>query len=220
MYRRRRLTVLLVLLLIIAGVALAVWQPWRASGGTGATPGATPAAPPTSAGATPAGEATPSAEESPEATASEDPEPEKTDAASPDPSATLAVCTSRDVIVTAVTDRQSYGAAEKPELSIRLVNEGDVECVMNVGTAAQSFVVASGSDTWWRSTDCQTASSDQLVTLEPGREVTSVQPLVWDRTRSGADTCDKDRPKAGSGYYNLTVTVGGIESEPRQFQLR
>jgi hypothetical protein len=64
-----------------------------------------------------------------------------------------------------------------------------VPCLINVGTATQSFVITSGSDTWWRSTDCQSESSDQVVQLAPGQTVSSVTPLTWDRTRSSVDTC-------------------------------
>jgi len=124
------------------------------------------------------------------------------------------------VTVTAVTDRDSYGGDQDPQLTIRLENEGDTACAMNVGTAAQAFTISSGTDVWWRSTDCQSEPSDQIVQLEPGQSVSSVEPLVWDRTRSSVSTCDGDRPRALAGYYNLVVTVGGIDSEERQFRLR
>lgn len=203
------------LLLVVVGVVLAVWQPWRAAGDTPAA--ATSPSPSPDGGSpspTPSGSPSAAATPTPDATASEDPAP------SPDPSATIAVCTSGDIVVTAITDKGSYGAGEKPQLSISLVNNGDVDCAMDVGTAAQTFTVASGTDTWWRSTDCQKEPSNQFVTLAPGRVVTSVEPLVWDRTRSAVGTCTSDRPQAQPGYYNLTVSIGGIESEPRQFELR
>lgn len=203
---------LLVLLLVIGGaVTLALWRPWEASEAT-AAPSPRPSTPDAAAsGPTPTttGDATP------------EPTPEVTPDASPSPSATsIPVCTSGDVVVTAVTDQASYGAGEKPRLSIELENGGDIACAMNVGTAAQSFTISSGTDVWWRSTDCQTEPSDQIVQLEPGKKVTSVEPLVWDRTRSSVSSCDDDRPAALAGYYNLVVTVGGIDSEERQFRLR
>jgi hypothetical protein len=206
-YRRRRLVVLVALLLVVAGVTLAIWQPWRAAGGTGGGPtpvaSASPSAIPTSPSAVP----TASAEPSPTAT--------------PSPTTTgIAACTSGSVSVEALTDRESYGSGQLPQLSIALTNEGDVPCVINVGTTTQSFTISSGNDVWWRSTDCQSAPSDQIVQLEVGQTVTSVTPLVWDRTRSSVDSCDGDRPDAWSGYYNLVVAIGGIESESRQFRLR
>ena len=215
-YRRRRLAVVLVLLLVIAGVVLALWRPWEAWGRTDAAPPSSPSPRPSATGTAPAGDS-PTPVPTPTATRADEPD---SPSPTPDPSATLAVCTSGDIEVSAVTDKDSYGAGEKPKLSISMTNNGDTECVMNVGTAAQAFTIASGTDTWWRSTDCQREPSDQMVKLEAGKTVKSVEPLVWDRTRSSVDTCEGDRPAALAGYYNLTVTIGGIESEPRQFRLR
>ncbi len=121
----------------------------------------------------------------------------------------------------AVVDRESYGTGELPQLSIELVNDTELPCLMNVGTSAQTFEITSGSDTWWRSTDCQTEPSDHVVQLEAGQRVTSAAPLVWDRTRSSVETCDSERQSALPGWYNLTVSIGGIEAvEPAQFTLR
>ncbi len=221
MYRRRRLGVLLiVLLLVAAGVALAVWQPWRALADVFAAPTAPASTPP----ADPSADASPASTQSPagsETAAAETPAAETPTAvaASPSPSATYAVCSSGDIAVTAVMDQNSYGAGEQPQLSMTLVNEGDEACIMNVGTATQSFVIESGTDTWWRSTDCQSEPSDHIVQLEAGQSVSSVTPITWDRTRSSVDTCEGDRAAARPGYYNLVVSIGGIESDPRQFRL-
>lgn len=121
----------------------------------------------------------------------------------------------------AVTDRESYGAGELPKLSITLSNDTDTPCLINVGTATQAFVISSGSDTWWRSTDCQSESSDQVVQLAAGQTVSSITPLEWDRTRSAVDTCATARPQARAGYFHLSVSIGGIEAaDTRAFELR
>ena len=95
---------------------------------------------------------------------------------------------------------------------------------MNVGTATQVFTITSGSDTWWRSTDCQSEPSDMVVLLAAGQTVSSATPLVWDRTRSAVGTCaaDANRPKApgGGASYHLAVEIGGIPSaQTRQLLL-
>lgn len=204
---------LLVLLVVGAGVTLALWRPWE--GGAAAAPQPTspgPSGTPTTASP----DASPSASSSAPA-----PSESPSGAASPSASATtMPVCSSGDVTVSAVTDRDSYGAGEEPRLSIRMENSGDTACAINVGTSAQSFTISSGTDVWWRSTDCQTEPSDQVVQLDPGQTVSSVEPLVWDRTRSSVSTCEDDRPRALAGYYNLVVSVGGIDSEETQFRLR
>lgn len=219
-YRRRRI-VLVVVLLVIAGLVwLLIAQPWRgaaveqtaasptpsrSTAGELPVPGATtptdtPAPTPTATAETDADDATPS------------PTPTGTPVARP--------CVARDLSVEPVTDQDAYDPGQNPQLSITLTNNGAADCTLNVGTSAQSFTIMSGSDVWWRSTDCQTEPSDQIVQLEPGKTVTSAEPLVWDRTRSSVTSCDDDRPAALAGYYNLVVTVGGIDSEERQFRLR
>lgn len=209
MYRRRRLVLLLIVLAVVIGVVLAVWQPWRgaASPDTGRTPSA-PATSPTAPETAPTPEA-----------------PTQTPAA-PEPSASatepvIATCSTADLTVLAVTDKDSYGSGELPQLSMTLSNTSQSPCVINVGTATQSFVITSGSDTWWRSTDCQTESSDQVVQLAPGQTVSSVTPIAWDRSRSAVDTCDRARPQAPAGYFHLQVSIGGIQgADTRMFRLR
>jgi len=215
-YRRRRLVLLLVLLLLIGGiVALFVWQPWQAWGEPEEprTPAAAEDAGTPTPGTPTPGATTPAAAETPASS----PSPDATDAETTPP---VPPCTTSDITVLAVTDRESYGGDQKPQLSISLTNDGPEACIMNVGTSTQKFEITSGSDTWWRSTDCQTESSDQVVQIESGQTVASATPLEWDRTRSSVDTCDEDRPRAPAGWFHLSVSIGGIEAaDTRMFQL-
>ena len=213
MYRRRRLVALLIMLAVVAAVVLAVWQPWNgtavpaASGTPGATLATSAAPATTDAAATP--QSTTPVETSPAPDPSEETEP------------VIAACSTADISVQAVTDKDAYGSGELPQLSITLSNEAAVPCLINVGTATQSFVITSGSDTWWRSTDCQSESSDQVVQLAPGQTVSSVTPIPWDRTRSSTTTCDGSRPAAPAGYFHLQVSIGGIQgADTRMFRLR
>lgn len=198
----------LVLLAIVAAVVLAIWQPWNGASSPAAI--ATPR--PTTSTSSPA--PTPTETETDAVDADAEPAPSAS-------ATTAAACTTSDISVLAVTDKDSYGGGEQPQLSITLSNTSVNPCLINVGTATQSFVIMSGSDTWWRSTDCQSESSDQVVQLEAGQTVSSVTPLTWDRTRSSVDTCDSSRPAALPGTYNLQVSVGGIEAaDTKRFELR
>ena len=192
---------LLVLILVVgAGVWLAVAQPWRGE-------------PEAEATSTPA---TSEPEQTPEPSATPTPTP------TPTPEGPQA-CDPKSLEVVAVADHTEYAPEQQPQFSIQLTNAGDVDCTLNVGTSTQTFTVRSGEDVWWRSTDCQSEPSDMEVTLEAGQTVTSSEPVVWDRTRSSVDTCESEtRPAApgGGASYYLAVSIGGVESaEEVQFLL-
>ncbi len=208
-YRRRRLVLLLVVLFVITAVVLAFWRPWE-----GSTAGSAPA-PTVSSDAGEASASPPADQPAPAASPSA---PQPSSDATP---ADVEACSARSVQVSAVTDKDAYGAGELPQLSISLTNSGAEPCLLNVGTATQKLTVSSGPDVWWRSTDCQSESSDQVVQIDPGQTVSSVTPISWDRTRSSVETCDGDRPSAPAGYFNLEVEIGGLAAQQdRQFVLR
>lgn len=199
MYRRRRLVLLIALIAVGALVWLLIAQPWNAAG--------TPAPAQSPSVSTPA--PTTDVTESSEPTGGDVP-PVEGDATGGVPQ-----CTRDIVTVEALTDASSYAADQNPQLSIRLTNTSEADCSINVGTSAQSFTVTSGSDAWWRSTDCQSEPSDMIVTLEAGQIVTSASPITWDRTRSSVDTCSDDsraNAPAGGASYHLAVEIGGIPS--------
>lgn len=136
------------------------------------------------------------------------------------------VCDASQVVVSAVTDSDSYAADVDPQLSWTLVNTGDQPCTLNVGTAQQVFTVTSGAETIWTSKDCQKDAADYPLTIEPassGAKPTVSSTIAWSRERSSADSCDAtDKPKvtAGGASYHLQVTVGGISStDTEQFIL-
>ncbi|GGD30563.1 hypothetical protein GCM10010915_08580 [Microbacterium faecale] len=212
-YRRRRLLLLIVTLLLVAGIAigatfgirwLAEAKPWENLPFVGndpvaaETPDPIPTIYPTSA------------PQSPGPSESASPEPE-------DPEA----CVPGALEITAHTDKNEYGGDEKPKFTLELTNTGDVACIVDVGTRAQQFTVASGVDEWWRSGDCQQDASENWVTIDAG-QTASTDPLTWDRTRSYPDTCDaSDRPQAAGGgaTYSLTVKLGEVASQPTAFIL-
>jgi hypothetical protein len=195
-YRRRRLLVGLALVAVIVAIVLIVVKP-----GSSTAEQKHPAAQP----------ATTTSPSKPAATLAK---------ATPTPGAP---CTAASVKVEAVTDATHYAADEKPKLSLRVTNTGQVACTLNAGTSQQVFTISSGSDVYWRSTDCQVDAGDAVVTLKPGKPISSATPIAWERVRSAPDTCNDDtRPKApaGGASYNLSVSIGGLTSAaPKQFIL-
>ena len=205
---------LLVLIAVVAVVWVLIAQPWRGAAADQAESKPTPTqAVETEVTSTPSSSPTPSAAPAPEQTTDAALEP----SATPDPTATPAAkpCVSRNVTVEALTDQDTYEAGQNPQLSIRLTNDGSEDCTLNVGTSGQSFTIMSGSDVWWRSTDCQTEPSDMVVLIAAGQSVTSAAPLTWDRTRSAVGTCDdpgRQSAPGGGASYHLSVEIGGIGS--------
>ncbi len=190
-YRRRRLAAGLLALLVI-GSSCGSWRAPVACRSHRETTSDPAASTPSAAAATTA----PAASETPSAAPS----------ASPTPTAPAGPveCTAADISVAALSDKSEYGQGENPQLSIKLTNTSANPCTMNVGTSAQSFTVTSGSDVWWRSTDCQAEPSDMEVTLAAGQVVTSSAPLTWDRTRSSVNSCGGERPYAPVGERPIT----------------
>ena len=217
MYRRRRLAALGILILVIA---LVWWLVATIIGALGAKPdSAAPdaAATEATAAATDAATPPPASDSAPEPAASTAP---AATPAAPETPAEPPQCTAAEVTVTAKLDAGAYGPDQQPQLSFSLTNHSDHPCHMDVGTAAQEFAISSGSDLIWLSTHCMRDATNQVVQMDAGRTVDS-PPFAWVRERSTPDTCDGERPAAvaGGSYYNLTVTVGGIASEPVTFVL-
>ena len=198
-YRRRRFVVALGLLAVIVIIALVIFKPGASKGETGG--GSDTAAKNDSVAASTDTPTTPAAA----------------------PAVDGAPCDPANVTVEALTDKSSYNPGELPQLTLSLLNNGTTTCVINAGTAAQVFTITSGKDTYWTSTDCQTAPADAEVTLKPGVAVSSSTPIAWDRTRSAVDTCEaatRDAAPAGGASYYLNVTVDSIAAaSPKQILL-
>ena len=125
-----------------------------------------------------------------------------------------APCTAEQVEVTPVTDSNSYGPEQQPLLSLTLLNTGATPCTMEAGSDVQEYVIVSGPDRIWASTDCQDPGVAAPIVLEPDEEV-STTPFPWSRTRSSPGDCDADREQvtAGGATYRLSVSVGEFSSE-------
>lgn len=122
-------------------------------------------------------------------------------------------CADGQLKVTAILDKDSYAEGEYPQLSLSVENTGDAPCTANLGTSGMLFVVSSGEDQVWKSTDCQKDPADLAVILDPGKPQQS-EAIEWDRTRSSKDTCEEQRDPvaAGGATYRLAVAVAGVAS--------
>lgn len=130
-------------------------------------------------------------------------------------------CDPSDIVLLPVTDASSYPAGVTPMISMSITNTGDAACTLEVGTAAQEYVIVSGEDRIWSSRDCQRDATKDTIDIAAGKTL-STTPFAWDRTRSSEDTCEGDRPEVtgGGATYRLAVTLGKVSStEDRPFLL-
>lgn len=196
-YWRRRLIVGLGAIAVIVVVILIIMRPGSSNGAPVSQPSTTPIATHTA-------------------------DPQSTTIPTAATTASGAACKASDVTVEAITDATSYGAEEMPQLSIAITNNGPKACKIDAGTAKQVYTITSGSELYWKSSDCQTDAVDAEVLLQPGKTVKSQTPIGWDRTRSSPSTCSAQRPEvpAGGASYHLSTSVDGITSQStKQFVL-
>ena len=135
--------------------------------------------------------------------------------------ANVTACKSADIVLTPITDADSYNAEVNPLISMSIENKGAAACSIDAGTGAQEYRITSGSDQIWSSKDCQKDPAVASIVLTPGVPQ-STTPFPWDRTRSSTTTCDGDRPQVGAGgaSYHLTVLLGDVSSgSTKQFLL-
>lgn len=199
-YRRRRLFVGAALLLVIA-VAIGGFAAVSSVLNGGQTePGG---------GTSPAGQESGPAV-GPEPTAS----PSATPSATPEGNG----CERNLVTVTAATDKPAYAAGENPLLTLKVTNGNRVPCEINMGTSQMEFLVTSGSDRIFSSTDCQADATDLVKTIAPGQSETANFPWQRNRTVQGCAPIDA-KPGAGGAYYVFTARLADKTSPKAVFQL-
>ncbi|MFJ3957443.1 hypothetical protein [Arthrobacter sp. NPDC090010] len=192
-YRRRRVAVLGVLLVVLALLAWGVFGVMSLVKGSGKDDAA--ATQPTGAVSTPG--ATPSS----------------TPTTSSTPS-----CDLGKIKVTATTDKKSYGPKDKPVLTLKVTNEGTVACPVNMGTSQMEFLVSSGQDRIFSSRDCMDKPTNLSKSLAPGKSESA--NFVWQRNRS-VEGCQviNAAPGGGGATYVFQATLGQWTSGKAVFQL-
>ena len=138
----------------------------------------------------------------------------------PSPSATPEGngCEQNLVTVTAATDKSAYADGENPVLTLKVTNGNRVPCEINIGTSQMEFLVTSGSDRIFSSTDCQADATDLVKTIPPGQSETANFPWPRNRTVQGCAPIEA-KPGAGGAYYVFTARLANKTSPKAVFQL-
>ncbi|MET1022478.1 MAG: hypothetical protein ABWX69_09805 [Arthrobacter sp.] len=144
--------------------------------------------------------------------------PEVTPSASPSASVEGNGCEQNLVTVTAATDKPAYADGENPVLTLKVTNNNRVPCDVNIGTSQMEFLVTSGSDRIFSSTDCQAGATDLVKTIAPGQSETANFPWPRNRSLQGCKVIEA-KPGAGGAYYVFTARLAGKTSPKAVFQL-
>ena len=120
--------------------------------------------------------------------------------------------------VTASTDKPAYAAGENPLLTLKVTNGNKVPCEVNMGTSQMEFLVMSGSDRIFSSSDCQTDDTDLIRTIAPGQSETANFPWPRNRTVQGCAPVSAT-PGAGGAFYVFTARLASKTSPKAVFQL-
>ncbi|NKX55076.1 hypothetical protein [Arthrobacter mobilis] len=126
-------------------------------------------------------------------------------------------CPESQVVLRASTDQQAYGPGSNPLLIMEVANEGDFPCELNVGTDAMEFVVTSGEDRIFSSKDCEVDPGELLLTIEPGKSERA--QFTWQRNRS-APGCTPVEANPQPGTYVLVTKLDERTSNKAVFELR
>ncbi|WP_344684998.1 MULTISPECIES: hypothetical protein [Actinomycetes] len=125
-------------------------------------------------------------------------------------------CAPGDIRVIADTDDAEYSAAVAPLLILTVQNVGDEDCTLDVGTAEQEFTVSHAGREVFTTTECGGEADSYELTMEPGQQERA--QLSWPRSDSSASCTEPVELEPGA--YELTVSLGGITSEPHRFTLK
>lgn len=190
-YRRRRITVAVLALVLIGLLA------WGISAVVGMFSAEQPQAPQTQGQNVQASPSPSSSEQADEASQN--------------------LCKSGEIEVVASLDKRNYAPEENPVLTLSIENTSKRDCEINVGTSQQEFLISSGSDRIFSTVDCLANSEDVLLKFAAGQKESA--KFSWDRKRS-APGCKAINAQPLPGTYKFIAALGEVTSEPVTFELK
>lgn len=105
-------------------------------------------------------------------------------------------------------------AGSQVEVPITVTNTGQVPCLLDMGHAALQMQVTSGDDTVWTTAQCPAGNAERPILLPAdGAEETTI---TWSGRRSAADCPDDTRDaRAGTYRIEVSIAVDGDEVTQR-----
>ncbi|MFT4287798.1 hypothetical protein [Nocardioides sp.] len=209
-YWRRRLVLLTIVLLLVAGAIRLFGGSGNEAAEKGAPVSATTRATYGPSAPTQSATVVETPVDSPVAT----PEATPTAPATSELPAPTGKCSDDDVIIApSVPDPQ----ATKPVLvNLTLRTEIANSCLWQISPESVQLRITSGKDRIWSTIDCATAVPDQVLVLR--RETDTTVGIKWNARRSDEE-CSKHTAWALPGFYHVTVSPLGGEPTDLQFEL-
>ena len=124
-------------------------------------------------------------------------------------------CPPQAMKVEAKTDKDTYTVKSSIKLELLVTSEHDSSCQFAVGPDVQSFTIKQNKDTVWSSDYCRAGEQEPSVQVfAPGAQKRSVLP--WDMIPTDKN-CNRTADTLEAGQYQFTVKLGDLESQPVSF---
>jgi hypothetical protein len=206
-YWRRRLIVLgsVVLLLVLLVMTIKVIT----SGGNGpaGAQGPAPTSPVKTSGASPLQSTT----SAPRTSSSSRSRPASSSSSVPPPT-----CVTKNLSVSAVTDKSSYQVGDQPLLELQVANTAATPCVQDLADKQIELRVYNGESRVWGSHDCKVQPGSNVRTLAPNTPVRV--GITWSGL-SSRPGCAGTRQRVGAGTYTLYAVLSGKTGRATQFSI-
>ncbi|WP_253720057.1 hypothetical protein [Brevibacterium renqingii] len=193
-YRRRRITLGVLSLVVLGLLVLGIVGIAKAIGGSGG--------------------------DGDEVTAEPEKQSESTTAAPvPDKKAASGRCPEDKIALKAKVDPKSVKDGQKPEFGMVIENKHTATCLIEVGTKQQEFVVEKDGDVVWSSKYCAASKDENAeVSTEFAPHSEKTAKLKWNRIPVDKN-CNRKDDDFAPGEYDLIVKLDDKESKPTTFEL-
>jgi len=125
-------------------------------------------------------------------------------------------CPHGAVSVMAKTNKDSYKPGETAKLQLTVKNGNSKDCSIEVGSEAQNYVVQKDGKTVWASKFCADGGPSDVKTFAAGAEKKAT--VSWDMVPAD-NTCKKTADQLEPGDYQLITQLGDVKSEPVTFKV-
>jgi hypothetical protein len=130
----------------------------------------------------------------------------------------IPACTAQHVTATLRSKKNTYEPGHDPVLTLTLRNDGDADCVADLGDEGTVTTVTDAEDDEvWASDDCPEGGAHAWVRVSA--HDSSTHEITWDRRRSDPECATPSGRRAAAGTYLAEVSVGGLHRARTSFVL-